>query len=114
MSKEYNIYIQKGTDFHINLEVLEDNEPMSLELATAKMQVRQSYDDDVLLEFSTENNKLIINETDSTIDIKLTKTESAALYFKEALYDLLLTNNLGDTFLLLKGKVFVNKTVTNG
>lgn len=113
MSKDLHLYIQKGTDFHVHLEVLENNEPMDLNNATASMKVKADYDKETIIDFSTENQRIIINATESTIDLKLPKEETSALYFKEAFYDLLITNNLGDTFLLIKGKVFLQKTVSN-
>src|SRR5687768_7977103 len=56
---------------------------------TARMQVRQSYETDVLSELTTENGGIQIDEDDPTlVRLYLNATATAALDFTKALYDI--------------------------
>jgi len=91
--------------------------PIDLTGCTAKAHFRASIDSpDILLELSTENNRIKINPVTGGIDLHLTAVETNAITFQSALYDLEIyfAEQSGEvyTYRLLKGKVKVSKQIT--
>lgn len=73
--------------------VLEINEPKSLVGYTARMQVRAKVSSDtILLECTTENGRITINDTNKTITITIPADVTEVLTFKTAVYSLELVN----------------------
>ena len=109
--KPYQIKIKQGTSFHLVIEMKENDEFINLADHTALMKVRQDYHEAVLVELTTENNRIKINEA-GTIELVLTAEETATFQFKEAIYDLLLTNSYLEVSCVISGKFLVEKTVS--
>lgn len=69
--------------------VLEYNEPKSLAGCTARMQIRSKVTStDVILELTTENGMIQINDTNKTITITIPAATTETLNFKSAVYSL--------------------------
>lgn len=72
---------------------LEYNEPKSLSGYTARMQIRQKVTSDtVILECTTENGMIVLNDTNKTITITIPAVTTAGLSFKSAVYSVELVN----------------------
>ena len=69
--------------------VLEYNEPVDLTDYTARMQIRSKLDDvAVILELTTENGGIVIDNTTKTIQIVISAEATAAFTFTSAVYSL--------------------------
>ena len=80
-SSSYTAYTSGG--------VLEYNTPRSLSGVTARMQIRASLADTVVIEsLTTENGKLLIDDSLKTITVLLSATTTAAYEFSAAVYSL--------------------------
>ncbi len=67
--------------------VLEYNQPASLDNTTARMQLREKIDSDtVILELTTENGGIIIDNTTKTIQVLISAAQTALLTFSSAVY----------------------------
>ena len=89
----------------------EDGTPINLAGFSAKMQIRESYNSPVLITLTTDNSKIIITPVEGKIVLYLTRSETAALNFDKAVYDLDIYQ--GDEIkTLLEGCVVLNKQVT--
>lgn len=86
--------------------VLEYNQPVSLTSITGRMQIRQKIEDTtVIKELTTENGGIVVNNTDKTINLSISATDTAAFSFQTAVYSLELIN--GTTVI-----PFINGTIT--
>jgi hypothetical protein len=89
--------------------VLEYNQPVNLTGYTARMQIRSKLEDlTVLTELTTENNRILIDNTLKTITLTIPANVTAALNFQSAVYSLELVNGsevtpfIGGTVSLIK------------
>jgi hypothetical protein len=83
----YSDYISGG--------IVEYNEPKSLAGLTARMQIRAKVTStDDLLELTTENGMIIINDVNKTITITIPAVTTELLTFKSAVYSLELVDGL--------------------
>lgn len=73
--------------------ILEYNEPMSLATVTARMQVRSKLTStETLLELTTANSMIQINDVNKTITISIPAATTELLNFKSAVYSMELVN----------------------
>jgi hypothetical protein len=80
-SSSYTAYVSGG--------VLEYNTPRSLSGVTARMQIRSTLTDSVVIdELTTENGKLVIDDALKTITILVSATATALYDFSSAVYSL--------------------------
>lgn len=92
--------------------VIEYNTPNSLIGVTAKMQIKQKVDSTTFYdELTTENGKIVVDNTAKTITILIDYTTTAAYTFTTAVYSLELTVN-GEVISLLYGDVTLVKEIT--
>lgn len=92
--------------------VLEYNEPVPLAGYTGRMQIRGKLTDaEVILELTTENGGIIIDDTNKTITIVITAAQSALLDFSAAVYSLELVNGT-EVIPFLSGGITLVKEVT--
>lgn len=97
---------------YISGGVVEYNQPVSLAGVTARMQVREKIDSDtVLLELTTENSGVIINDTLKTVTILVTAAQSEGITWSSAVYSLELING-SEVTQFINGSVQVVKEVT--
>lgn len=101
-----------GFTDYISGGILEYNAPVDLANTTARMQIREKLTSDtVILELTTENGKIVLDNTNKTITINLTATETAAFTFKSAVYSLELVKS-GVVTPLIDGTITLIKEVT--
>lgn len=100
----YSNYTEGGT--------VEYYEPVDLTGVTARMQIREKLDSDtVILELTTENSGIIIDQVNKTITIHITAVQTAALTFSTAVYSLELVKS-GDVIPFITGSISLIREVT--
>ena len=87
------------------------NIPFSLADYTGKMQIRSIKNSSILVELSTSNNRIAIDDTAKTITLTLTTAEIAAITEKKGIYDLVLIKSSEGT-VILEGGVTITSGVT--
>lgn len=110
----YNFVIEQGATLDKTF-VWKDSAGTVIPLTgyTAKMQLRQSVTaTDVLLELSTLNGKIIITALEGKIQLLVPATDTAAITWQRAKYDLELLSSTGVVTRLLSGDVEVSREVT--
>ena len=89
--------------------------PIDLRGAKARMQARPSVaSNEILLDATTENNKLQIHAESGTTSLVLSASESAALYWRKAKYDLEIEQAGGTVTRLVQGTITTSPEVTRG
>ena len=92
--------------------IVEYYEPVDLTGVTARMQIREKLDSDtVILELTTENSGIIIDQVNKTITIHITAVQTAALTFSTAVYGLELVKS-GDVIPFITGSISLIREVT--
>lgn len=92
--------------------VLEYNQPVDLTGCTARMQIRQKVSSDtVLLELTTENGGITLDNALSTITIRASETQTKELTFSSAVYSLEIVK-AGEVTPLIAGNVILEKEIT--
>lgn len=87
------------------------NISFSLADYTGKMQIYSTKNDLVLFELSTDNGKIVIDDTNKTITLTLTTAEIALTTEKKGIYDLVLIKSSEGT-VILEGGVTITSGVT--
>ena len=86
-----NILIEQGATFTLTLSIKSKStgQPVDISGHTARMQVRPTVaSSTVLVSATTENGKITVTGSTGTIAVTLSATETAALDFGSAVYDL--------------------------
>lgn len=111
-SLEFNNINSIGYSTYTSGGVVEYNQPVDLQGFTARMQLREkATSDSVILELTTENGRLAIDNTTKQILISLNATITSSLDFKHAVYSLELEKNSVVTQ-LVQGTVLLETEVT--
>lgn len=93
--------------------VLEYNEPVPLTSYTARMQIREKIDTPVLYELTTENDGIVLNTADSTINLNIPAAITEAFTFKKAVYSIELINASNDSVTtFVQGNITLYNEVT--
>lgn len=108
--QRYDFEVPQGATWFQQLEYEIDGEPVNIESLSARMKVRKSYNLPVLIELTTDNERIRIDETNK-IKIELTATETAALVAGRYLFDIELVNE-DDVERVLFGMFTVGAEVT--
>lgn len=89
------------------------NMPYELVGYTARMQVRPSYTSDtILLELTTTNGRIIIDEPNKTIELRVDAADTEALTWKYGVYDLEMVSPAAYVVQLLRGNINVKNEAT--
>lgn len=112
-----NLVIEQGATFVFNINWIQSDAttPVDITGFTARMHVRDSVDAAAtLIEFTTENSRIVLGDAAGTIQLSMTATDTAALSFTNGVYDLELvdTGGTGDVTRLTYGGVEVRPEVT--
>lgn len=100
----YTAYTSGGT--------LEYNAPVDLTGYTARLQVREKLTSDiVLLELSTSNGGIVLNNTNKTIRLVYSATNTALLTFTSGVYSLEMENS-GVVTTIMSGTISLVKEIT--
>ncbi len=109
----YNIKIHQGETWTMILTVKDENGiAKNLTGYTGKMQIRDKPGGTVYKELATSpGTGMTINGTYGEVELALTATETAALKFRKAVYDIYIQTGTNVTY-LLKGDTTVEARVT--
>jgi hypothetical protein len=88
--------------------------PVDLTGCTARMQLRAKVTStgDPIFEATTEDGRITLGDADGTIDIVFSATDTAALHFRQCVYDLEVQFPGGEVDRLLMGNVKLSAEVT--
>lgn len=93
--------------------VLEYNTPVSLGGYAARMQIRKKLKDtEAVLELTTENGGLVLDNAAKLISIRATPAQTALLNFQQAVYDLELLSPQGKITRFAEGTITLKAEVT--
>jgi hypothetical protein len=114
MAGVYDIHCEQGATFHRRLTWRDaDGDPINLTGYTARMQVRRrSGDQGVVLELTTENDRITLGDAAGTIDLDVDADVMAAVEANLHRYDLELESPGGQVTRLLQGSFNVDPEVT--
>jgi hypothetical protein len=111
---QYNIIIEQGASFYRKLTWTDRvGQPMwtSVDSITAKMQIRTEAGGDLLIELSTENNRITLSEN-GVIELNISAADTGNLtYPLPAVHDLEITQDTTVTR-LIEGTVTIKPEVT--
>jgi len=110
----YNIYIEQGATYYQPL-VWKDSAGTAINVTnyTARMQIRRSITStDVIIALTTENGRITVGNSNGTITLSITATDTAALSTFCGVYDLEVVSPTGVVTRLLEGGVEVSREVT--
>jgi hypothetical protein len=89
--QRYDFDVAQGATWFQQLAYEIDGEPVNIESWSARMKVRKSYDLPVVVELTTANNRIVIDDVNK-VNLELTAVQTAALVPGRYLYDVELVN----------------------
>jgi len=93
--------------------VLEYNQPVDLAGYTARMHIREKLEStSIILQLTTENNRIVLDNIAKTITLKISATDTATLTVPQAVYNLELVSSTGIVTSLIAGNIQLLKEVT--
>lgn len=112
-----NLFIDQGATWRYALELKAGTKATdpALDLTgyTAQMQFRANIDSAVaIINIDTTNGRITIQPTLGRLNFLLSATETAALVFASAVYDLEITSAGGEVTRVLQGGVVLSRNVT--
>ena len=112
-----NLTIEQGATWRhsLSLKAGTGAQAPALDLTgyTARMQLRTELDaPDVLLELTTTNTRITITPLEGRIDLLVSATDTTALEFDRAVYDLEMESAGGEVTRVLTGLVTLSRQVT--
>lgn len=110
----YDFRIEQGATFALKFAKKDQaGTPIALTSYTARMQVRSSVaSPDVMLELTTANNRLVIDEAAGIVAINLLATDTADITWRKGVYDLELEAPDGTVTRLVEGVITISREVT--
>jgi hypothetical protein len=110
----YNFEIEQGADLDITFARKNPaGGVIGMTGFTARMQVRASIiSPDILLDLTTENGRLAINEAAGEVRIILNAATTSAIQWPRGVYDMELVSPTGGVSRMLYGEITVSKEVT--
>lgn len=110
---EFNAINAIGYSIYQSGGVLEYNTPVDLTGYTGRMQIRKKLaDPEILLELTTVNGGIIVDNTSKTITINITAEQTKDLTFGSGVYSLELVSDTGKVIRFIEGTVTVQQEVT--
>lgn len=110
-----NIVLEQGTNWIEGLiwENKSTNLPNDLTGYTARLQVREKYDDPLpFLEMTTANNGIILGNNQGTIDIVFIPATTSGLTILKGYYELMVYAPGGQIIPLAKGTILIRPALT--
>lgn len=109
---EYDLTIKQGQDKPFSLTLTDANDnPISLIGYTAKMQIREDFDEPALLTL-TSSDGITINTSTAEIGVTITAAQTAALPNTKLRYDIYIQSSGGTVTYLLEGYINLKRRVT--
>lgn len=112
MAGDLDLLIYQGATFTKNL-LYKDSDGNDVDLSgfTARMQIREDYETPVLIELTTQNGRITLNNPTGNIRLSISAEDTEELSFARARYDLELVDN-GVVKRLVQGRVRLDREVT--
>jgi hypothetical protein len=110
----YDLMIEQGTTWVRTLTLRNSDDALiNLTGYSARMSVRQKIESTTtLLDLTVANGRVALGGAAGTIILTLTATETAALSFALAMYDIEMVSGAGVVTRLMRGRITLNKEVT--
>lgn len=113
MATEYNLYIEQGADYRKVFRRTAGGHPIDMTGCTARMHIRRHVrSEEVWLDLTTENGRLIIDGAAGQIEIDLSEEDTRGLLARNGVYDLEIVDSDGRVIRFLEGTVEVSAEVT--
>lgn len=107
-----DLTIYQGATFRKVLVWKSNDVAIDITSYTARMQIRENIDStNPLIELTTENGRIDITGVEGKIELTIAATDTAALTFGDAVYDLELVNG-SVVYRFCRGKVKLSREVT--
>ncbi|AWM37027.1 hypothetical protein GobsT_50710 [Gemmata obscuriglobus] len=110
----FHFTIEQGTDFVLPIAYTDaDGAPIDLTGCAAALMIRRAQDDAApLVSLSSPGNGIVINGPAGTLLVTIDSSVTATLASGTAVYDLKLTDGLGNPTRLIEGNVTISPAVT--
>lgn len=115
-ASKLNLSIEQGATFRttITWQTGSPLAPVNLTGASAELQIRADYGQPLLKQLDTTNGGITLGGAAGTIALYISATDTLAMTFDRAIYDLFITlPNGGDATKLVMGNVTVAQAVTH-
>ena len=109
----YRLRLKKGDDYRKDF-YLKDSAGAAVDLTgcSFKMQIRESFSSDVLVELSTENGKIESDAENGHIVLVFIPADTSDASWKKAIYDIELKNSTDEIQTIISGTVDLYAEVT--
>jgi hypothetical protein len=109
----YDFTLEQGATFSRTLTYKIDDVAVNLTGYTARMKAKRRFDDvSPLINLTTENGGITLGGSAGTITLTMSATDTAALSFDTAFYDLELVSGGGVVTRLVRGTIALSKEAT--
>lgn len=109
----YRLRLKKGDDYRKEFHLKDSaGEAVDLTGCTVKMQMRESFSSDVLLELSTSNGKIELDAENGVIALVFLPDDTAGANWKKSIYDIELKNSANEIQTIISGTVDLYEEVT--
>lgn len=108
-----NFTIKQGATFRKPFQWIADGVPVDMTGWTARMQIREEVDSEIVIsELTTENGGITIDPLQGKIDLYLSPEQTSQLNFESAVYDIELVDQVGEVYRDIEGKIKLSLEVT--
>ena len=108
-----DFYIKQGAYWSPSIAIQNnDGTPKDISGHAFKMQIRETYEGEVIAELSSSASSILVNESTATITPTLTSDQTAELSFTKAVYDIFDYPPSGNDWTVLEGQIELGKRVT--
>ena len=109
---ELNTVNSAGYSTYTSGGYVQYNTPQDLAGYLARMDIKDKIGGTVLLSLTTENSRIVLDNTTKTITLTISADDTAAITWKKGVYDLEMESSAGVVTALMYGTVTVTKEVT--
>jgi hypothetical protein len=114
MAGQKNFEVDQNATFTFIVEYKDNNNlPIDLTGATAKMQVRDTKGGTKLaFSLTSPSGGIVIDPTNGKLTIKITPTQTNKLFYPKSSYDIMITDSNANKIKLLEGFMTLSRSVT--
>jgi hypothetical protein len=114
MAGQKNFEVDQNATFTFIVEYKDNNNlPIDLTGATAKMQVRDTKGGTKLaFSLTSPSGGIVIDPTNGKLTIKITPTQTNKLFYPKSSYDIMITDSNSNKIKLLEGFMTLSRSVT--
>jgi hypothetical protein len=114
MAGQKNFEVDQNATFTFIVEYKDNNNlPIDLTGATAKMQVRDTKGGTKLaFSLTSPSGGIVIDPTNGKLTIKITPTQTNKMFYPKSSYDIMITDSNSNKIKLLEGYMTLSRSVT--